>query len=88
VPGLALATEAGPRRRLSVALTLEAVHVARGQWAEAEAGLRDLIDRAGEPGIMRPLARAVLARVLARRGDDTGADAVSGACSDGCEFVR
>jgi DNA-binding winged helix-turn-helix (wHTH) protein/tetratricopeptide (TPR) repeat protein len=75
--GLALATDgeffAGDYR---LALTLEAVHVARGQWAEAEAGLRDLIDRPGEPGIMRPLARALLARVLARRGEYAGADAV------------
>jgi DNA-binding winged helix-turn-helix (wHTH) protein/RecA/RadA recombinase len=49
-------------------LTLQGVRLSRGQWDEAEAGLRALVDWPGEPGIMRPLAASLLVRLLARRG--------------------
>jgi hypothetical protein len=42
--------------------------VSRGGWREAEAELRALLTAGGEPGIMEPLARCLLARVLARQG--------------------
>jgi DNA-binding winged helix-turn-helix (wHTH) protein len=49
-------------------LTLQAVRCNRGDWVDAEAGLRALVDWPGEPGIMRPLAASLLARVFARQG--------------------
>lgn len=56
-------------------LTLQGVRLARGEWDEAEAGLRTLVDWPGEPGIMRPLAASLLVRLLARRGrHDQAAD--------------
>jgi DNA-binding CsgD family transcriptional regulator/tetratricopeptide (TPR) repeat protein len=50
-------------------LTRNALRMSCGNWREAEAGLRVLTTRAGEPGIMRLLARAQLGRLMARRGD-------------------
>jgi hypothetical protein len=44
------------------------VRLSRGQWDQAEAGLRALVEWPGEPGIMRPLAASLLVRLLARRG--------------------
>ena len=46
-----------------LALTRQAVRAARGDWPDAEAGLAELIGRPGEPGIMRSLARSLLARL-------------------------
>jgi hypothetical protein len=40
-----------------------------GRWDESIEELRELLDTEGEPGIMRSLAGAILARLLARRGD-------------------
>ena len=56
-------------------LTSAAVAASRGDWDRAVAGLRRLVTGPGEPGVMALLARALLARVLARRGDP-GAGAV------------
>ena len=39
-------------------LTRAAIKLSTGDWDEAEAGLRDLVDRPGEPGLMRPMATA------------------------------
>jgi hypothetical protein len=49
-------------------LTLQGVRLSRGEWDEAETGLRALVDWSGEPGLMRPLAASLLGRLLARRG--------------------
>ena len=49
-------------------LTLQGVRLSRGAGAEAEAGLRTLVDWPGDPGIMRPLAASLLARLLAGMG--------------------
>ena len=40
----------------------------RGQWAEAEAGLRKLLDGQGDPGMLGRETVPILARVLVRRG--------------------
>ena len=76
-----------------LALTRQVLRVARGDWAAAEADLAQLIDRPGEPGIMRSLARSVFARLLGRRGawsmaDDTLGPAVAeAAASDEIHLV-
>jgi DNA-binding winged helix-turn-helix (wHTH) protein len=49
-------------------LTLQGVRFCRGEWDDAEAGLRALVEWQGEPGIMRALAASVLVRLLARQG--------------------
>ncbi len=51
-----------------LSLTRAAVRVSRGRWREAEAELRALLTAGGEPGIMEPLARCLLARILGRQG--------------------
>ena len=51
-----------------LSLTRAAVRVSRGRWPEAEAELRALLTAGGEPGIMEPLARCLLARILGRQG--------------------
>jgi hypothetical protein len=58
-----------------LALTRQMVRAARGDWPDAEADLGRLIDRPGQPGIMRSLARSVLARLLGRRAAWSEADA-------------
>jgi hypothetical protein len=63
-------------------LTRAAIQVSTGAWAEAEAGLRDLVDRPGEPGLMRPMATALLARLLARRGEDQAGSVLARAVAD------
>ena len=40
----------------------------RGRWAEAEAGLRDLLDGQDDPGMIGRETVPVLARVLVRQG--------------------
>jgi DNA-binding CsgD family transcriptional regulator len=40
----------------------------QGRWAEAEAGLRDLLDGQGDPGMIGRETVPVLARVLVRQG--------------------
>jgi hypothetical protein len=51
-----------------LALTRQLARAARGDWSDAEIGLGELVERAGQPGIMRALSRSLLARLLARRG--------------------
>ena len=59
-----------------LALTRAGVWMASGRWDDAVEVLRELISRPGEPGIMRPLARTLLARILGRRGSMAEAWAV------------
>ena len=63
-------------------LTRAAIKLSTGDWDEAEAGLRDLVDRPGEPGLMRPMATALLARLLARRGRDQAGSLLAHAVAD------
>ncbi len=67
--GLALAEDceffAGEYR---LRLTRAAARAASGAWDDAVDELDDLLRSPGEPGIMEPLARTILARLLARRG--------------------
>ena len=63
-----------------LSLTRAAVRVSRGRWREAEAELRALLTAGGEPGIMEPLARCLLARILGRQGQhDEAQDLVTAA---------
>ena len=68
--GLALAEEceffAGQYR---LRLTRAAARASHGSWDAAVDELEDLLRSPGEPGIMAPLARSILARLLARRGE-------------------
>jgi DNA-binding SARP family transcriptional activator len=50
-------------------LTAAAVAASRGQWNRAVADLNALLSSPGEPGVMGALARSLLARLQARRGD-------------------
>ena len=63
-------------------LTAAAVHGSRGDWDRAVADLRALLDSPGEPGVMAALARSILARLLARRGDNEAVDVLAAARSD------
>ncbi len=68
--GLRLAADgefaAGQYRLL---LTSATVSASAGDWDRAVAELRELVTSPGEPGVMALLARSLLARLLARRGD-------------------
>jgi hypothetical protein len=68
--GLALAMEceffAGQYR---LRLTRAAARASHGAWDAAVDELEDLLRSPGEPGVMEPLARSILARLLARRGE-------------------
>ncbi len=57
-----------------LALTRAAVRFSSGRWAEARHELEALLALGGEPGIMGPLARTLLARILARVGESAAAD--------------
>jgi DNA-binding CsgD family transcriptional regulator/tetratricopeptide (TPR) repeat protein len=46
----------------------------RGQWAEAEAGLRELLDGQDDPGMIGRETVPVLARVLVRQGSSDAAE--------------
>jgi DNA-binding SARP family transcriptional activator/tetratricopeptide (TPR) repeat protein len=59
-----------------LSLTRACVWASQGRWNAAEPALRELLDRAGDPGIMDFLTRSVLARLLARQGRFDDADAV------------
>ena len=59
-----------------LSLTRACVRASAGRWADAEAELQDLLSRPGEPGIMTPLARSVLARLLARQGRFADAEGI------------
>ena len=55
--------------RYRLRLTTAAVHASRGEWDRAVADLRTMVDSPGDPGVMASLARSMLARLLARRGE-------------------
>lgn len=57
-------------------LTLQGIRLSRGDWDDAEVGLRALVAWPGDPGLMQPLAAGLLARLLARRGRVDDARAV------------
>ena len=63
-------------------LTAAAVRASRGDWDAAVADLRALVDSPGEPGVMAALARSILARLLARRGDHEAGDVLAAALDD------
>jgi tetratricopeptide (TPR) repeat protein len=63
-------------------LTAAAVQASRGNWDRAIADLRELLDAPGEPGGMAALARSLLARLLARRGDPQAAEVLATALAD------
>jgi DNA-binding SARP family transcriptional activator len=63
-------------------LTAAAVAASTGQWDRAIAGLRDVLARPGQPGAMGPLARSLLARLLARRGDPAATGVLDAALRD------
>lgn len=54
-------------------LTAAGVAASSGEWDRAVAELRRLIASPGDAGIMAPLARSMLARLLARRGEPEAA---------------
>jgi tetratricopeptide (TPR) repeat protein len=54
-------------------LTAAAVHASRGEWERAIGDLQALVDAPGDPGMMASLARSMLARLLARRGEPQAA---------------
>jgi tetratricopeptide (TPR) repeat protein len=63
-------------------LTRASVQASSGRWDDAIGGLRDLLAVAGDPAAMGVLARALLARLLGRRGDArAAAEALGGAAS-------
>jgi DNA-binding SARP family transcriptional activator/tetratricopeptide (TPR) repeat protein len=63
-------------------LTAAAVHASRGDWDRAVAELRALLNSPGEPGVMAALASSILARLLARRGDNEAGDVLAGALGE------
>jgi hypothetical protein len=81
--GLALADDceflAGQYR---LRLTRAAARASSGRWDAAIDELEDLVRSPGDPGIMAPLARGVLARLLARRGDPLAGAVLAEAWTD------
>jgi DNA-binding SARP family transcriptional activator len=81
--GLVLADEceffAGQYR---LGLTRAAAHASSGSWDTAVDELERLLATPGEPGVMAPLARSILARLLARRADPRAAAVLADAWSD------
>jgi tetratricopeptide (TPR) repeat protein len=63
-------------------LTAATVHASQGDWDTAATELRTLIETPGEPGVMAALARSVLARLLARRGDADAAAVLAAAVAN------
>ncbi|MFP3899746.1 MAG: AAA family ATPase [Acidimicrobiia bacterium] len=59
-----------------LALTRASVRFSRGRWLQARRELEALVGQGGEPGIMGPLARSVLARLVARQGEHAAAATV------------
>ncbi len=57
-------------------LTSAAISASAGEWDAAIAGLRQLLRGDGRAGLMVPLVRALLARLLARRGESAPARTV------------
>jgi DNA-binding winged helix-turn-helix (wHTH) protein/tetratricopeptide (TPR) repeat protein len=67
-----------------LALTRASLRAARGDWGDAIAELRAILTLEVQPGIMAPLARSLLARLLARQGQFADAEQVlAGAESNG-----
>jgi len=60
-------------------LTAAGLRGSRGDWDGAIAELRALVDGPGEPGVMAALARSLLSRLLARRGDPAAGDVLAAA---------
>jgi hypothetical protein len=81
--GLALADEceffAGQYR---LRLTRAAARASSGAWDAAVDELEDLLRSPGEPGLMAPMARSVLARLLARRGEPHAGAVLAAAGAD------
>jgi hypothetical protein len=63
-------------------LTAAGVYASRGEWDRAIAELRALLNTAGEPGVMAPLAGSMLARLLARRADSEAGAVLAAAVND------
>ena len=68
--------------RYRLRLTLAAVRGSSGNWERAVSDLRELLEESGQPGIMSVLARSILARLLARRGELTEAREVLAVARD------
>ena len=81
--GLTLAEEceffAGQYR---LRLTRAAARASGGAWDAAVDELEDLLRSPGEPGTMAPLARSILARLLARRGEPQAGAVLAAAAAD------
>jgi DNA-binding SARP family transcriptional activator/tetratricopeptide (TPR) repeat protein len=63
-------------------LTAAAVHASRGEWDRAIADLRAMLHSPGEPNVMAALARSILARLLARRGDNEAGEVLAVALAE------
>ncbi|HEY6747809.1 MAG TPA: AAA family ATPase [Mycobacteriales bacterium] len=63
-------------------LTGAAVRACRGDWDAAIEDLRALLSGPGEPGVMAALARSLLARLLARRGDPAAREVLTAAAQE------
>jgi DNA-binding SARP family transcriptional activator len=63
-------------------LTAAGVQASRGDWDRSIAELRALLAIPGEPGVMAALARSLLARLLARRGEPEAAEVLAVALAD------
>lgn len=81
--GLGLAEEceffAGQYR---LRLTRAAARASSGAWDAAVDELESLLRSPGEPGIMAPMARSILARLLARRGEPQARAVLAAAAAD------
>jgi tetratricopeptide (TPR) repeat protein len=60
-------------------LTRASLRSSQGRWDEAIAELRDLLATTGAPAAMGLMARALLARLLGRRGDPEAENVLAGA---------
>jgi tetratricopeptide (TPR) repeat protein len=60
-------------------LTRASLRVSQGRWDEAIAELRDLLAATGDPAAMGLMSRALLARLLGRRGDPEASEVLAGA---------
>lgn len=63
-------------------LTRAAARASSGAWDAAVDELESLLRSPGEPGVMAPLARSVLARLLARRGEPHARAVLAAAWAD------
>lgn len=58
-----------PSAVIRLQLTRAATRAAQGRWTEAIDELTSVLESPGDPGIMRPMGMALLARLLARTGE-------------------